>query len=88
MKFSGSTLLYTLISLYIIYILMNQDDNKTTKPKRVTVNEKMNTTLFFDNTRFDSNCCPSTYTSSGGCACMTDEQKRTIETRGGNDPYY
>ena len=88
MKLNASTMLYIFISLYIIYILLNPRESNINKPKRVTVNENMNTTLFFDDTKFDAKCCPSTYTSSNGCACMSDVQKRTIETRGGNDPYY
>ena len=44
--------------------------------------------VFFNNTRFSADCCPSVYTSSGGCACMNEKQTKSLETRGGNDPYY
>lgn len=33
----------------------------------------------------DPSCCPSTYSCSGGCVCMTDDQKNFIGTRGANN---
>ena len=33
----------------------------------------------------DPSCCPLTYCCSGGCVCMTDEQKHFIGTRGANN---
>lgn len=38
----------------------------------------------FQNTPMKPECCPSTITGSGGCACLTDEQKKKFATRGGN----
>lgn len=32
----------------------------------------------------DPSCCPSTYSCSGGCVCMTDEQKNYLGNRGNN----
>lgn len=32
----------------------------------------------------DASCCPSTYSCSGGCVCMTDKQKDFIGKRGNN----
>lgn len=32
----------------------------------------------------DPSCCPSTYSCSGGCVCMTDAQKNFIGKRGNN----
>lgn len=29
-------------------------------------------------------CCPSTFSTSKGCVCLTDEQKQFIGSRGGN----
>ena len=29
---------------------------------------------FFKNTKFSYDCCPSTYSSSMGCACMSQDQ--------------
>ena len=39
--------------------------------------------MFADN-QFKPECCPSTYTSSTGCACITKEQVDYINQRGGN----
>ena len=39
--------------------------------------------MFADN-EFKPECCPSTYTSSSGCACITQEQVNYINQRGGN----
>jgi len=39
--------------------------------------------MFADN-KFKPECCPSTYTSSTGCACITQEQVDYINQRGGN----
>jgi len=39
--------------------------------------------MFADN-KFKPECCPSTYTSSTGCSCITQEQVNYINQRGGN----
>lgn len=39
--------------------------------------------MFADN-EFKPECCPSTYSSSTGCACITQEQVNYINQRGGN----
>jgi hypothetical protein len=31
-----------------------------------------------------ADCCPSTYTTSNGCVCLTQDQLEQINTRGGN----
>jgi hypothetical protein len=41
--------------------------------------------FFFKDTKFDSSCCPSTYTSSKGCACMSKKQFQYLTMRGGNN---
>ena len=38
----------------------------------------------FENTKFSPECCPSNYSSSTGCACMTPEQMKFLGQRGGN----
>lgn len=43
-----------------------------------------NTISFFKNTVFAPDCCPSNYSSSSGCACMTPEQMKFLGHRGGN----
>tara|TARA_Y100000996_G_scaffold411316_1_gene395236 strand:- start:1392 stop:1661 length:270 start_codon:yes stop_codon:yes gene_type:complete len=40
--------------------------------------------LFFADTDFKPECCPATYTTSDGCACLTDSQTNYISRRGGN----
>lgn len=39
--------------------------------------------MFADN-KFDANCCPSTYTTGSGCACISPEQMKYLNERGGN----
>jgi hypothetical protein len=39
--------------------------------------------MFADN-EFKPECCPSTYSNSSGCACITQEQINYINQRGGN----
>jgi hypothetical protein len=33
---------------------------------------------------FRPNCCPATYSSSGGCACMPPNTQSALDTRGNN----
>lgn len=33
---------------------------------------------------YNPSCCPSTYTNSMGCACLTDKQYNYLNSRGGN----
>ena len=40
--------------------------------------------FFFKDTKFTPSCCPSTYTSSIGCACMSKKQFQYLTGRGGN----
>lgn len=39
--------------------------------------------LLSDN-KYDPKCCPSTYSSSMGCACVSPEQAKYLNERGGN----
>ena len=41
--------------------------------------------FFFNNTKFDTECCPSTYTNSQGCACLSQPQYNHLMMRGGNN---
>jgi len=41
-----------------------------------------NQMLMFANTPFKPECCPNTYSSSTGCACMTREQVNLLKNRG------
>jgi hypothetical protein len=40
--------------------------------------------LFFKNNAFKPECCPSTYSSSQGCACTSSDQVNYLNQRGGN----
>ena len=39
---------------------------------------------FFNGTKFKPECCPSTVSTSTGCACLSKEQRDHLATRGGN----
>jgi hypothetical protein len=41
--------------------------------------------FMFANNEASLNCCPSTYSTSTGCVCMTDKQTNFINTRGKNN---
>ena len=40
--------------------------------------------LMFNGNTFDPTCCPSTYSNSSGCACISGEQMQYLNERGGN----
>ncbi len=40
--------------------------------------------FLFAQNKFSPECCPSTYTSSTGCACMSQDQYNFLVTRGNN----
>jgi hypothetical protein len=44
--------------------------------------------LLFANTQFKPECCPNSYSSSSGCACMTTEQYNYLKLRGSNNVPY
>jgi hypothetical protein len=44
--------------------------------------------LMFANTPFKPECCPSTYSNSQGCACITVDQYNGLVTRFGNNVPY
>ena len=44
--------------------------------------------LMFERTPFKPECCPNTYSSSDGCACMTGAQYNYLILRGGNNTPY
>jgi hypothetical protein len=44
--------------------------------------------LMFDNTPFRPECCPSAYSNSTGCACITTGQYNHLIERGGNNVPY
>lgn len=40
--------------------------------------------FFFADNKFKPECCPSTYSNSTGCACLSQDQVNYINQRGGN----
>jgi hypothetical protein len=44
--------------------------------------------FMFANTPFKPECCPNTYSTSQGCACMTGNQYNYLVERGGNNVPY
>ena len=44
--------------------------------------------LMFANTPFKPECCPNTFSTGSGCACMTTEQYNSLILRGGNNVPY
>ena len=40
--------------------------------------------FFFADNKFNPECCPSTYSDSMGCACLSQDQVTYINQRGGN----
>lgn len=40
--------------------------------------------LMSDNTNYAPECCPSPYSTSSGCACLSPNQLNVLNTRGGN----
>ena len=44
--------------------------------------------LLFANTPFKPECCPSTYSNSSGCACITGKQYNYLIQRGSNNVPY
>lgn len=52
--------------------------------KALNLPEGTNNLFMFSYNRSHPSCCPSTYSSSRGCVCLTDEQKKQLYSRGGN----
>jgi len=44
--------------------------------------------LLFANTQFKPECCPNTFSTGSGCACMDIKQYNYLVTRGGNNVPY
>jgi hypothetical protein len=44
------------------------------------------TMVFYRDNEFKPECCPSSYSSSTGCMCMSPEQVKYLAMRGGNRP--
>ena len=60
-------------------------DNHSSYPSVNGMKESDRSLFTFTNNKCDPSCCPSTYSCSGGCVCMTKEQHNFIGTRGYNN---
>ena len=40
--------------------------------------------FMFQDNKFSGDCCPSTYTNSMGCACLSEKQAKYLNERAGN----
>ena len=64
-------------------------ESKKTKEGFSNIEESNNSSifnmLFFKDTKFKPQCCPSSYSNSMGCACMNQNQYQYLITRGGNN---
>lgn len=61
-------------------------NNKQTKVDltKYAQGEESGTLAVLAHNKFSPHCCPSTYTSDRGCACLTEQQKKQFQTRGNN----
>ena len=62
--------------------------NNITKKEGFSNSGGNNSMLMFANTKFKPECCPTTYTNSSGCACMSNKQYEYLIQRGGNNVPY
>ena len=71
--------------------LYNQHFINHDKSEQVNTNQKylfkknINDISLINNNDFSPECCPSTYTNSQGCACLSKEQLDFIHNRGNNN---
>ena len=89
----NSTLVIILIAFYLVILL-----NKKRKKNSKCILENMNNPKFDNfvdqqfnivldplrNVKFSPDCCPSTYSTDRGCACMTQESLDLIRGRASN----
>ena len=65
--------------------LKSKKSKKTEEGFSNYTNNKSEIPLMFANTKFSPKCCPTTYTNTMGCACMSMSQYRYLIERGGNN---
>jgi len=66
--------------------LFDKDDKKNLSGRSLTTN------ILYTNNEFNKNashasCCPSVFSNSSGCICLTSEQSNFLNERGGNRTY-
>lgn len=71
---------------------MTTNKNKNKNKKEGFHNQRQNQNQFdpliFSRTAFKPECCPSSYSNSQGCACISTKQYEYLITRGGNNVPY
>lgn len=60
------------------------DGPSESKYKNLDDTKDTDFTNMLDKATYHSSCCPSTYSSSNGCACLTPEMKSFLNNRGNN----
>ncbi len=63
----------------------NKDDEGRAVAVDGSVNPSDSPSVFLDNTTFKPECCPSVYSNSQGCACLSKQQVEFLDARGGNN---
>ena len=66
---------------------MKYQDKLQKSNQNINYDNEKSDKLLLKNNKFKKNCCPATYTSSNGCACLTDEQINYLSNRAGNIMY-
>lgn len=59
------------------------DDSTIVDNTKIEENQNKKLDILSD-TKFDTKCCPSSYTNDKGCACITSKQMEMLHKRGGN----
>ena len=57
------------------------ENNVAPNPQQMIAGGKMD---ILSENKYDPKCCPSTYSSSMGCACVSPEQAKYLNESGGN----
>jgi hypothetical protein len=69
-----------------LYNTVNYVNNqKKVDMSKFAQGEESGTLSMFAHNKFSPHCCPSTYSSDRGCVCITDAQKKQLQTRGHNN---
>ena len=83
----NSMILVALVAIGIYF--MSSSSCASCKSNEGMVNNSTNGGMtMFANTQFKAECCPSAYSNSSGCACMSREQRNMLAHRGGNNTPY
>ena len=75
----------------IVKVLFDPEKDLGTKTKKITdivtngeTKPYEESSYFLQNTKFSLDCCPGTFSNSVGCACLSKEQSKYLNERGGN----